>query len=604
MPTAPQYGIPKVAEAGLPNARLSATPTADTFGASIGNAVAKTGTQMYGEIVHQANIMRVEDATNKARDIESELTFGRKDGDPGFLSERGVNALERESGQPLSAEYLGKFDERVKAIGQDLTQQQQQMFRSQASTIRRSMQSRANTHEYTQQEAHYDGIDNGAMAGEANRAALGYNNDEEIFLSRARYGQAAERFADRKGLSGAQRDTFVAGKVSDFHNSIIGVALSNNDLNRAQKYFDANKKEIDFKDHIAIQSNIRTTTGRVEVEARDAIGHGVTQAENRIATNPTIYRTERDAMAAVISNLPGVSTTLRLKMNEDMDSRLRRAAVLGMAEIDPVGTLAMLKGKATPDAVPSAAGRFESVVQGVLKREGGFVASDGAGGAPANFGINQAANPDIYVKNLTKNKAAAIYKARYWDAINADTLPSTTAIVAMDAAVNQGVPYAQNLLKKTGGDPAAMLAQRESDYRDLAKQPKHAQFLQQWLNRMGEVRAEVAANPVTQEPKTLPKTGDRFIDDMPLAERFALLRQVQAQGRELQQIEKHRMNAKLQDFESMAKTGAELPMTAIPSEIELRRAYGEADGVRMYQNQVAPLVQLVSEPSSATGATK
>jgi hypothetical protein len=137
---------------------------------------------------------------------------------------------------------------------------------------------------------------------------------------------------------------------------------------------------------------------------------------------------------------------------------------------------------------------FESIIPGVLKREGGFVASDGASGAPANFGINQAANPDIDVRKLTKEKATELYRKRYWEPINGDKLPAATAIVAFDAAVNQGVGYAQKLLKDTGGDPQRMLDQRERDYRALAKDPKQAPNLAGWLNRLVDVRREVAAS--------------------------------------------------------------------------------------------------------------
>jgi hypothetical protein len=134
---------------------------------------------------------------------------------------------------------------------------------------------------------------------------------------------------------------------------------------------------------------------------------------------------------------------------------------------------------------------FETVIPGVLKREGGFVASDGASGAPANFGINQAANPDIDVRKLTKEKATELYRKRYWEPINADKLPAGTAIVAFDAAVNQGVPYAQKLLKDTGGDIQKMIEIRERDYRALAKDPKQAPNLAGWLNRLVDVRREV-----------------------------------------------------------------------------------------------------------------
>lgn len=136
---------------------------------------------------------------------------------------------------------------------------------------------------------------------------------------------------------------------------------------------------------------------------------------------------------------------------------------------------------------------FDAIIPGVLQREGGFVSRDGAGGAPANFGINQAANPDIDVRNLTPEKAKQIYLERYWNPIGADKLPAAAAVVAFDAAVNQGVGYAQDLLKKTGGDPQKMIEQRIADYRALARDPKHAPFLGGWLNRMQHVKREAEA---------------------------------------------------------------------------------------------------------------
>jgi hypothetical protein len=142
---------------------------------------------------------------------------------------------------------------------------------------------------------------------------------------------------------------------------------------------------------------------------------------------------------------------------------------------------------------PPQGTRFQSVITGILKREGGYVAKDGASNAPANFGINQAANPDIDVKNLTQERAVELYRSRYWTQIDGDKLEPRTAVIAMDAAVNQGVTYAKQLLKDTGGDPQAMLVKREADYRKLAQDPKYAPSLPTWLNRLSEVRNEAAS---------------------------------------------------------------------------------------------------------------
>lgn len=111
--------------------------------------------------------------------------------------------------------------------------------------------------------------------------------------------------------------------------------------------------------------------------------------------------------------------------------------------------------------------------------EGGYVANDGGSGAPANFGINQGANPDIDVANLTPERAAQLMHDRYWVPSGADQMqdPALQAIHA-DTAVNMGVGAAQKLLQASGGDPQRYLALREQRYRQIG-----GPNLDGWLNR-------------------------------------------------------------------------------------------------------------------------
>jgi lysozyme family protein len=127
---------------------------------------------------------------------------------------------------------------------------------------------------------------------------------------------------------------------------------------------------------------------------------------------------------------------------------------------------------------------FAGATESILRREGGYTSSDGASGAPANFGINQKANPDIDVKNLTKDKAVQLYKERYWDAIGGDSLPPAIQGTAMDAAVNQGPGNAKKWVEQSGGDPVKFNALRRAHYEDLLKQPKHAENRSTWMERL------------------------------------------------------------------------------------------------------------------------
>jgi len=136
-----------------------------------------------------------------------------------------------------------------------------------------------------------------------------------------------------------------------------------------------------------------------------------------------------------------------------------------------------------PDAVAAyGGGNFNYAVSQVLGKEGGYVAND-ANAGETNFGINKTANPDVDIKNLTKEKAIEIYRERYWNAIGADKLPPDLAYIAFDAAVNQGVPAAKEMLDKANGDVQKFVQLREERYKETAKNPEKAAYLNAWLKR-------------------------------------------------------------------------------------------------------------------------
>lgn len=164
---------------------------------------------------------------------------------------------------------------------------------------------------------------------------------------------------------------------------------------------------------------------------------------------------------------------------------------------------------------PKDFGGFNGVVKSLIdNREGTkLVLKDGKSGKPAKFGINQAANPDIDVANLTRPQAEALYKARYWDAIGADNLAPATAVVAFDTAVLQGVEVAKRLLKTTGGDPQAMINGRRTMLMQLAaNDPAHAKELPGWMNRLDKLDAEVNGTTVQAVRRRDPTSRDKIAD--------------------------------------------------------------------------------------------
>jgi len=82
---------------------------------------------------------------------------------------------------------------------------------------------------------------------------------------------------------------------------------------------------------------------------------------------------------------------------------------------------------------------FQRAVEEVLRYEGGYSYDPNDPGGETNWGISKAGHPEIDVKNLTREKAIAIYEKDYWLAAGCDQLPPIFAIPLFDGAVNHGV---------------------------------------------------------------------------------------------------------------------------------------------------------------------
>lgn len=126
---------------------------------------------------------------------------------------------------------------------------------------------------------------------------------------------------------------------------------------------------------------------------------------------------------------------------------------------------------------------FDSVIGPLLQREGGFVARDGSSGAPANFGINQRANPDVNVRDLTPERAAELYRERYWNPVVQAGVPAEAREAVFDFAVNAGPQRALSAWRQSGGDINAFNQARLEHYR---RQPDYAQFGRSWERRVAE----------------------------------------------------------------------------------------------------------------------
>ncbi len=98
----------------------------------------------------------------------------------------------------------------------------------------------------------------------------------------------------------------------------------------------------------------------------------------------------------------------------------------------------------------------ESLIH-ILRSEGGYVDHPLDPGGATNYGITHRTLASWRgvksvtrkdVKNISTEEVVAIYKARYWDAVKADELPSGIDLAVFDAAVNKGPRRAVQLLQR------------------------------------------------------------------------------------------------------------------------------------------------------------
>ena len=123
------------------------------------------------------------------------------------------------------------------------------------------------------------------------------------------------------------------------------------------------------------------------------------------------------------------------------------------------------------------------IKQRLFAREGGYVARDGSSGAPANFGINQRANPDVDVANLTQERAEQIYDERYIKPILDAGVSGPALEAVIDFGVNAGPNRALDFWRRSGGDINRFNELRLNHYRSL---PDYNRYGRSWERRVAE----------------------------------------------------------------------------------------------------------------------
>ncbi len=105
---------------------------------------------------------------------------------------------------------------------------------------------------------------------------------------------------------------------------------------------------------------------------------------------------------------------------------------------------------------------FDKALAAVLHHEGGFVNHPADPGGMTNLGCTKKVWEEWVGRSVTEaemralkpSDVAPLYKARYWDKVRGDDLPSGVDYAVFDAAINSGPGRAAKWLQEVAGVPA------------------------------------------------------------------------------------------------------------------------------------------------------
>ena len=103
-------------------------------------------------------------------------------------------------------------------------------------------------------------------------------------------------------------------------------------------------------------------------------------------------------------------------------------------------------------------------------------------GGYTKYGISQRYNPDIDIKNLTKEKAKEIYLERYWLPLGCDERPYPWDVLIFVQGVNIG-----GKVKAFYSDKSTIAEFLMLNLKHYVTRPHKSKFLAGWCNRLIEL---------------------------------------------------------------------------------------------------------------------
>lgn len=241
----PTYNAATTREIAAPVTQQSGAPAA-AFGAPIAQGLANVG-DAFQQIQDDANNLRSQDAYNRLREKQLDLTLNQKDG---YANIKGRDVLTpREGGKSLSDDYLDRFRSVSKEIEGGLVNDRQRMlYRQKATEAELDFRAGLQRHENVQISEYSKTVTNATVALETDAALKGWNDPATVEKSIVGITDSLRAQFMREGTPADAQKVIIADKVSKVHAGVLASALENRNLDYAEKYLRQYGKDMEATD--------------------------------------------------------------------------------------------------------------------------------------------------------------------------------------------------------------------------------------------------------------------------------------------------------------------------------------------------------------------
>lgn len=220
-----------------------------------GDQITRAGQQLTAievDAMSEANQLRVDDSLNQLKESSLKLQFDPK---TGFENTRGIDALQRESGQSLTQEYGSTLEKHASDIEGTLSNDAQKIaFRRNANKLITGFKGNVEQHEGQEFQTYALSVRDGTIKNRITEIGLNYDKPEIVSNAVKSIRAAAYDQGRLLGKSAEWSESQARESVSKAHTTAIKTALQNDNPTYATGYMQKFSSEMLPDDLLSVNS--------------------------------------------------------------------------------------------------------------------------------------------------------------------------------------------------------------------------------------------------------------------------------------------------------------------------------------------------------------